>query len=294
MTRVFLFLATLAVLVGTASAQQPPENLEVLKTEHWTVFYTTSDQDAKEVGKALEMTREIFIDTFEKIGFEIKNSDRKFVCELYKDEQSFKDHRKRSAPSFGWYSTGNNKLTLIDPGDTEVAGLKLSLVWTATHEGAHQLCYNLGLLDKRGAYPPWLLEGLAGAFETDDATNNFGPHSGRVTQKIRIIQELVEKDEYAPLLKLATMRRSPSKGLQDRFTNVPKERIQIYAPGASLATYLILHRPEQLMVYMQALSARPASGSRTGQWRDEFNEAFRNIDALETDWERWILSLDGG
>ena len=301
-----LILIVIAVFVASDTAPQAThkilddefgEGFASLRTEHWVIHYSTTDEQARQVGETLEKTRTIFIETFARVGIELEEQTPVLTCELYKDSESYRDHMKsignpRGAPSFGWYSTGTNRLTLIEPEIDDVMGLKVSLVWTAAHEGAHQLSFNLGLLQRGRNYPPWLLEGVAGAFETDDPKVEFGPFSGYVTQKVRIIREYVERSDHAPLLELSAMRRTPSSSLRDRFENVPKKRVQIYAQGASLAIYLITHRPEGFKTYLQNLTSASSSGTASNRWRTAFQDAFGDINALESDWKRWLLELD--
>jgi hypothetical protein len=277
--------------------QEFGEGFATLQTEHWVIVYSTAEKEAREVGEALEKTRATYIETFDRADIELRKYSRILVCELHKDPASYVDHMKsvgrpRQPPSFGWYSTGTNRLTLIKTEMTEIEGLKISLIWTATHEGAHQLSYNYGPLERGSSYPPWLLEGLAGAFETLEPEAEFGPFSDHVTQKVQLIQGYAERAEHAPLLELSDMQRPPSRSLKDRFERVPLQRVQIYGQGASLVTYLITHRAEQLMTYVEALGKRRASGALGGRWRTAFKEAFGDVGALEVDWKRWLLALE--
>lgn len=280
--------------VSRRPTQEFGEGIASLQTEHWVIYYSTEEEEARQVGETLERTRSLFIEAFARIGIKLEERTSQLTCELYKDPASYTDHmrsigRAGNPPSFGWYSTGSNRLTLIKPDIEEVMGLKVSLIWTAAHEGAHQLSHNLGLMKSFGSYPPWLIEGVAGAFETDDPGTEFGPFSGYVTQKVRIIREYAERGAHAPLLELSDMQWPGSSSLRDRFENVPKERVQIYAQGASLTIYLMTHRPEQFKTYLERLGNR--SGNASGRWRTAFKDAFGDIDTLESEWKRWLLAL---
>jgi hypothetical protein len=302
----FLIPLVMAVLVASGAAPRPNNNelngrfgegFASLRTEHWVIFYSTTEEEARQVGESLERTRTVFVESFSRLGIKLDEPSRPLKCELYQDLSSYNDRmkslgRSRDAPSFGWYSRATNRLILIKQDVEEIMGLKISLVWAAAHEGAHQLSFNLGLLERGKNYPPWLVEGVAGAFETTDPKAEFGPFSGYVTQKVRIIQEYVERSDYAPILELSEMRRTPSSSLRDRFENIPKERVQIYGQGASLVIYLITHRPEEFMTYVEDLTSGPNSGGEPNRWRAAFKVAFGDVGALESDWKRWLLELD--
>ncbi len=295
-----LILLIMAVIVASgATAQATEKRLASLRTEHWIISYSTTEEVARQVGETLEKTRAVFIETFARIGIELEQETRLLRCELYKDPASYTDHMKSIGKpaepgSFGWYSPETNRLTLIKPTISEVAGIRISLVWAAAHEGAHQLAFDLGLLDRDRplSYPPWFLEGVAGAFETNDPKVEFGPFSGYVTEKVQVIRKYVERTEHAPLIELSDMPWPGSSSLQDRFENVPKERIQIYAQGASLAIYLITHRPEEFKAFLEELVSTSGSHGSTGRWRAAFKDAFGNVDVLESDWKRWLLDLE--
>ena len=85
------------------------------------------------------------------------------------------------------------------------------------------------------------------------------------------------------------MQLPGSSSLRDRFENVPRERVQIYAQGASLTIYLMSHRPEQFTAYLKGLAS--SSGTARGRWRATFKKAFDDIDVLESDWKEWLLGL---
>ena len=293
-------LLIMAIIVASGATTRASEGeLASLRTEHWIISYSTTEEVARQVGETLEKTRAVFIDTFARIGIEFEEQTRLLECELYEDPASYTNHMKSigrpSAPgSFGWYSPTTNRLTLIKPTISEAAGIKITLEWSAAHEGAHQLAFDLGLLDRSRPlnYPPWFLEGVAGAFETNDPGVDFGPFSDYVTGKVQLIRKHVEQGNYAPLIELSDMPWPGSSSLKDRFENIPKERIQIYAQGASLAIYLITHRPEAFKAFLEELASPPGSRAASSRWRAAFKDAFGDVDALESDWKRWLLKLE--
>lgn len=292
--------AVIAVIVASgAPARASEKELASLRTEHWIISYSTTEEMARQVGETLEKTRAVFIDTFARIGIELDEQTRLLECELYEDPASYTNHMKSigrpGAPgSFGWYSPTTNRLTLIKPTISEAGGIKVTLEWAAAHEGAHQLAFDLGLLDRSRplSYPPWFLEGVAGAFETNNPNDEFGPFSNYVTGKVQVIRKHVEQGNYAPLLELSDMPWPGSSSLKDRFENIPKERIQIYAQGASLAIYLITHRPEAFKAFLEELAGPSRSHTASSRWRAAFKDAFGDVDALESDWKRWLLALE--
>ncbi len=297
--RLPILLFMVVMVASGATAQATEKRLATLRTEHWIISYSTTEEVARQVGETLEKTRTVFIDTFARIDIDFDEQTRLLRCDLYKDPASYTDHMKSIGKpgepgSFGWYSPETNRLTLIKPTISEAAGIKITLEWAAAHEGAHQLAFDLGLLDRSRplSYPPWFLEGVAGAFETNDPRVEFGPFSDYVTGKVQVIRRHVEQDDYAPLIELSDMPWPGSSSLQDRFENIPKERIQIYAQGASLAIYLITHRPEGFKAFLEELASPDSSRAASGRWRAAFKDAFGNVDALESDWKRWLLELE--
>jgi hypothetical protein len=64
----------------------------------------------------------------------------------------------------GHYDLDTNRLVIFDfrPGGVDLAaGAERVNLFTLVHETAHQLCFNTGLLDRRGVVPDCISEGLA-------------------------------------------------------------------------------------------------------------------------------------
>lgn len=73
--------------------------------------------------------------------------------------------------AWGWAFGGQNTRHLLDDqqgidGVATRAGINLDLRETMIHEATHQLGYNLGVHNRIGRNPKWIVEGLATVFET--------------------------------------------------------------------------------------------------------------------------------
>ena len=49
---------------------------------------------------------------------------------------------------------------------------------------------------------------------------------------------------------------------------------------------------DALPYLVEELASPDSSRAASGRWRSAFEDAFGNVDALESDWKRWLLELE--
>ena len=263
------WIAGLAALLAAATAahgqQTVREKLErdfgegfsIHETEHWLIAHSTTDERARLVGESLERVRAEFVRTFEGIGFEISEQDEPLVFVVYADRKSFDEYmRRRVRPvqitGNGLYSPRTNRVSLIVPRSRR-RPVDSALINLAIHEGTHQIAFNLGVLKRRESYPPWFGEGLAGTFETRSLDGEFGPLTDSMSRRLAAIARMVAENRAMPLEELLALQRPSDSEDPEERQLARAGNLAIYRQGASLVTYLIRERPEQMKAYIDAL-----------------------------------------
>jgi hypothetical protein len=144
-----------------------------------------------------------------------------------------------------------------------------------SHEAAHQLSFNCGMLTRGVMYPLWVSEGVSTNFECDsaDSIKFCGPNKPRAERLASLAKggRLMSLDR---LVRLVQVPACTAAGQDD-----------YYAQAWGLFNFLYnRHRPE-LKTYLGYMG-RQRLGYRDGEsLAAEFQRAFGGMAALEADWQ---------
>ena len=144
------------------------------------------------------------------------------------------------------------------------------------HEAVHQFTHVCHTWSGKDAWPMWLHEGLATAFETNDVAAGFGPDRVDESRDLSFI-ECLERNELIPLREFIAM-----KAYGDQTETTLKV---MYPQTYGLMTWLYEFRTPQLAQYLKRLSA-PSEESGVKDPLELFEEVFGSVDALEKRWLR--------
>jgi hypothetical protein len=291
------------------------EGFEVRETDHWLIVYKADPKWVDSAAKMLERTHDLYFEQFGKAGFELQPLRQKLVCVLIGKQEDFakyldalrqatgrppptepqpagQEPRARQAPvGLGSYSGQTNRIQLCDihsiPRNpnrpVSDARLDLENVARISHEAAHQLSFNTGLLKPQTGYPMWLGEGLAANFEFTDADKPFGPLTANLSPRAGRLRQLFAEGQIASIKSMVTL--SPSASRQ------PDNKGPTYVQGWGLFRFLITERPKQLKQYLADLAARPRSPRNAAEALAAFEAAFGPVDDIEKDWQQFFKRL---
>jgi hypothetical protein len=193
--------------------------------------------------------------------------------------------------SWNWAFTSSGRTSDTDrPESMDVvasrAGINSDLRETMIHEATHQLGYNLGLHNRTGRNPKWVVEGLATVFETPgmeefasdrDVKKRLNPgwHYG--------FQKLVKGDRKDGFLE-AFIR--DDKLFETHMSDA-------YAQAWALSFWLIETRPRKYATFLQKMASTEVSGHLTGETRIKlFKESFgSNLVMLDAEMLRYYARL---
>jgi hypothetical protein len=106
-----------------------------------------------------------FLAYFRGRGFTVDYPKRRLTVVTLKDADSYAALLGEALGKDvgGHYDLDTNRLVIFDfrPGGELAAGAERVNLFTLVHETSHQLCYNTGLLDRKGDIPVCISEGFA-------------------------------------------------------------------------------------------------------------------------------------
>ena len=172
----------------------------------------------------------------------------------------------------------------IRDADAELAAREASLddlvrrrtVQLTIHEAVHAVSFQCEVQSPYAVQPGWFSEGLATAFETDEAGLPFGPGRDFAPRRETFL-ELLDDGELIPLRELVAL--SP----RDFHGSKHPPRV-LYHQSYALVTWLCRYRKPGVTQYVTAINNR-----RGALWNRErqlavFEDAFGDIDDLERIW----------
>lgn len=157
---------------------------------------------------------------------------------------------------------------------------------TMIHEATHQIAFNLGLHNRLGHNPKWVVEGLATVFEAPGIRDR----SLRRDQSQRI-----NKDRFRWFTEYAQSRRKPNSlgsfvASDDSFrTSV----LDAYAESWALSFFLIETRSSKYAAYLREIASQTDDSSSTAEARlASFQRAFgRDLGVLDAEFLRFMDGL---
>ncbi|MCA9057969.1 MAG: DUF1570 domain-containing protein [Planctomycetaceae bacterium] len=249
-------------------------------------------------------------------GFPLKTMETPLVGIVHSSRQEFADYCRMDkvdwSPNLvGYYSLKTNRVALFHEaapvqakatgasgtrgsGSWQLAsvsrsGLQLdeSTVGTIVHETVHQVAFNLGVHNRVGGTPGWVVEGLATVLEIP---GTFRRASGSDSAQ-RINPERLNwyRKEY-------TARQSP-EDLQRLIASddmFQREVLDAYSLSWAMMFFLTEKpvRTRQLTAYLQKLGSRDPLLPYTKQERAaDFQQAFGDPDQLQAEFRRFIERL---
>lgn len=285
---------------------------EVSETAHWLIVHKADPKWVGSSGRMLERTHDFYFDQFNKAGLEPQALGQRLICVLIGKQEDFVKYleavpkadgrppraepaaadqapgARRAPKGLGSYSAQSNRIQLCDihsiPRNPAKAVDAAKLDWEnvarITHEGAHQLSFNTGILRQRMGYPMWLGEGLACNFEFSDADKPFGPLTDNLSPRAARLGQLLADGKIASLKSIVTM--SPSAAHQ------PDNKGPTYVQGWGLFRFLITERPKQLKAYLKSYAGRSRPPANGTQALAAFEAAFGPVKDLESDWQAFL------
>jgi hypothetical protein len=276
------------------------------------VALSNADEDFSEMRlRNCERLYDFFWDHFRRKGFALQAPSSKLMVAIFDSQTGFDAYvgHKGSSTIIGWYHLDTNRFVVYDYGQNEKhlsiknqavqsvrriqsqidrqryldAVNRLSSeartdvnIQTIMHEVAHQLSWNCGLLNRAGAVPFWLAEGLACYCESTSNGSWQGigePSPERLRPLVAVVNN---KGSFIPLRELVSRNDWMPPRCDDKTTSLA------YAQSWALFHMLMRDRIQALRKYFKLVYPETACERQLADFQEAFGS---DMGALE----RWHL-----
>jgi hypothetical protein len=276
------FKAYSAAEVRAQLTREFGKQLETSGTGHFVVAYPRGQRDLW-AARFEELYRS-FSHYFSRRGITLAEPEFPLVGIVWSTQADFlryaqADGAKISANVLGYYSPRTNRVALYDTSGS--TGDWTSTADTIVHEATHQTAFNVGLHNRFGLNPRWVVEGLATAFEARGVWNSraYTDRKDRINRgRARQFQQLSETRKAGTLAELIASDR-----LFDQNVNVA------YAEAWALTFFLTETQPGKYAQYLRQMAKRPALGEYSSAQRTkDFAAVFGDVTMLEAHFQRFM------
>jgi hypothetical protein len=148
---------------------------------------------------------------------------------------------------------------------------------TVSHEAAHQLFFHCDVQRRGMPYPLWLAEGIATAFEAENASDRDLGFQSANPGRQQTFREAMREDRLVPLQALVMADGMPTDGADAAIRD-------FYAQAWAFTAWLARNRTREFTQYLEAL--RSGAFSLPTRRVEMFESIFGPIDSVERCWLR--------
>ena len=287
--------------VAATSLSGPFATFALKTTPHYLVFYKSSEEFARDSARLLEELYARLLDTFQRKGIPVHDSEFPLVAVIFGTEQEFRAFREVDPQVRAYYEIYTNRIYLYETSDLDEAAPDVAALrrpQTVAHEGTHQILQNIGVQPRLAAWPPWLVEGLAEYCATSVTTRRGTSRAflGAVNaQHLATIRDLANPlaGQFSGSAGPVHIGRRTGQPLVDYLIRKNDLTPTDYALSWAVTHYLALKRGDAFVDYLRTMSRVKPLESKTPEERlASFSEAFGG-DFLKLDREinRYLSKL---
>jgi hypothetical protein len=147
----------------------------VISTEHYLVFYQSSERFAKASADLLERLYDGLTAALRKRGLPVSPPEFPLVSVIYATEDDFRANREVAKDVQAYYWILSNRIYFYEKSRRDQDAPEISALrkpQTVAHEGTHQILHNVGLQPRLSDWPIWLVEGFAEYCSPPKTTKN--------------------------------------------------------------------------------------------------------------------------
>jgi hypothetical protein len=266
----------------------PYTDYQLLKTDHYLIFYKSTRAFAEDSGRLLEDLYRGLIDAFQRHDVPVHESEFPLVAVIFATEADFRAHKDVDRQVRAYYEYYTNRIFFFQKSERDAVEPKIAALLkpqTVAHEGAHQILSNIGVQPRPSNWPLWLVEGLAEYCATTSITKKGIMWSGLGAINSLHMATIRELEDPLNAKKIARKESiSPSETLLLKSSLSPTD----YALAWALTHYLAQKRLSEFVRYLNAMSQIPPLEPRTpaenlAEFRKYFNEAPAKLDKRLSD-----------
>jgi hypothetical protein len=267
------------------------DGFQVLETDHYLVFYQSSQAFAEDSARLLESLYSKLVQKFRDLGFDATDAEFPLVAVIFRSEADFRAHREIDPEVQAYYDVISNHIFLYETSDRrredpQVAAMRKPQ--TVTHEGTHQALANIGVQPRLSSWPPWLIEGMAELAAASERRNGEWIGFSQVNPiHIATIEDL--RDGLATQGAVEGQPRAdvgwqPGRSLTEYLVTREKLTPTDYALAWALTHFLANKQTDTFLAYLKEMSAQTPGVSvpaeeRLAAFRRHFGDKWRPLDA---------------
>ena len=272
----------------------------VVKTEHYLVFYQSSERFARDSANLLEELHKKLAEVLKKKDLPVTPAEFPLVAVIFRSEDDFRSNRKVAPDVQAYYEILSNRIFFFEKSHKESASPEVSALrkpQTVAHEGTHQVLHNVGIQPRMSPWPLWLVEGLAEYCSPPKATKQgvawagLGQINPMHLTTIRDLEDPMSSEvRGGPKAPTARDRGRPLvEYLATRSDLTPTD----YALSWGLTHYLAQNRVDQFVAYIRKLNKlRPFENRTPDEQLADFREAFgQDLAKLDAQVGRYLAKL---
>lgn len=276
-----------------------PKEFRIHETDRYMIAFDTTIAYATWCGELLEQLDTAFLEHWRAKGFELSEPEFPLVAVIFADYDNFvRCTVGEVGPAVtqinAYYNQQSNRIVFYDlTGQEMYGGVRGSTskrikeimsrpesaksVSTFVHEAAHQISYNCGLLQRYGACPLWVSEGIAMLYETPDFNSVKAWSSDIKVNQFRLnhfYRYITEREPREPL------KRVVESDEPFRLTNT-QNLLDAYATAWALTHFFNAKHGDKLVEYLKIISEKKPFVPDDAKTRlDDFERVFGK------DWNR--------
>lgn len=285
--RVVLAMASVAGGVSMPSiawtALEPPEREDRFVIHAGDASETELGLLKRRLGESYSLIRSVLC----AAGFDWREPERPLIWHRFETETAYRRYCRTAEGlelhSFdSFYSASTNVVVWLahesaDP-DSAHSERERRLI---SHEAAHQIAFNCGILRRGVVYPFWVSEGLATSFEYTgpEAPQSLPPNPAR---RAGILRQLAS-GSLLPVDRFLLLTQVPP--------SLYAKTSDLYDQAWALFRFLLHEHPQALRAYLEELSLNAWIPPTDEKQRAAFERAFGDIGAIEVEWRVYLEHL---
>ena len=286
------------------------------ESQHYLAMSNTDNSFSELRLGNCEMLYSAFLQHFRGKGFKVREPDGKLHALIFQSQTSFHDYVGMTvSPQITGIYFKNNCLVMYDYATNQDFMAKKRkaeellqtistqpererylervnrrseefrrdvTISTITHEAAHQMSFNCGLLNRSADMPMWLAEGLACYCEATSGGIWLGIGEANPERLMALNKAVASKTGLLPMTSMVA---------GDKWHNLKGDEggvLQGYGQSWALFRWLMEEKPAKLREYLEVVAKRKTPEHRLGDFQHAFG---RDLKAVQAQYEDYVKRL---
>jgi Protein of unknown function (DUF1570) len=263
-------------------------SVQTTSSDHYQAVGDASESFMKLSLADCELIAQDFLDYYGAKGFGVKTPEQRMTVVAFRDDRPFREFARKTLGNIppnvtGFYSRTENYLVLYDSRNVPASerGGALKNMKNLAHEATHQLCFNSGLLNRKGDVPSAIVEGLACYGETRRLRGRSEPGLLN-SERLDVVAHIQRRANWINTSELLT-DDSPAAGRNF-------DRMHLFYGQSWVLIYALMNSPDRLPEFQAFLNAIFPRVDKKNRLVDA-GKCFGDLDLLDQELRREAIRL---